>query len=85
MSSSKKESENDTLVSSGGVIPLEVEDGESNVVELKAHTSFPAENEWYHSSLLLLADIVGSGAYRRTFEHHITLQYNVEHSSITLQ
>ena len=75
MSSSKKESENDTLVSSGGVIPLEVEDNESNVVELKAHTSFPAENEWYHSSLLLLADIVGSGTSSNVrASHHTPIQ-----------
>ena len=54
----KESSEESTLVR--GVIPLEMEGGDSKVVELKVHT-FPAENEWYHSSLLLLADIVGSG------------------------
>ena len=58
------------------MIPLEVEDNESNVVELKAHTSFPAENEWYHSSLLLLADIVGSNAIveRSKASHHTPIQ-----------
>ena len=59
---------------------MEVEDGDSNVVELKVHTSFPAENEWYHSSLLLLADIVGSGRCRLE-RSSITLQHNVSYSN----
>ena len=31
------------------------------------HHELPTENEWYHSSLLLLPDIVGSGTSRLSF------------------
>ena len=47
--------------------PLELEDdSNSSDAPIELKTRFPAENEWYHSSLLLLADIVGSGVLALT-------------------